>query len=130
MRSGRADEDEARLRRVLESRYWRAGDARVVVEAWERSGLTQAEFARRHGVHVKRLGWWRGRLPRSAAAPASVTLLPVRIVEDPPRRGGCGAPPGDGGGTMEVAFVGGPTVRVGSAFDAGALRRLLDVLGC
>ncbi len=33
---------------------------------WERSGLTQAEFCRRHGLKAVNLGWWKRRLGDSA----------------------------------------------------------------
>ena len=39
-------------------RYWRAAEARGVVEAWEESGETLAGFARRYGIHRRRLGRW------------------------------------------------------------------------
>jgi len=42
------------------SRYWRGRMA-----AWERSGLTQAEFCRRKGLSRAAFGWWRHRFKKA-----------------------------------------------------------------
>jgi hypothetical protein len=62
-------------------RYWREADARLVVEAWRQSGLSMAEYAKRHGVHAKRLSRWAQRL--QASPPDSLTFLPVKLRRQP-----------------------------------------------
>ena len=39
------------------ARHWRG-----LVDAWETSGLSQAEFCRRRGVKAVTFGWWKRRL--------------------------------------------------------------------
>ncbi len=39
------------------AKYWEG-----LVAAWERSGLTQAEFCRREGVKPVSFGWWKRKL--------------------------------------------------------------------
>ena len=38
------------------AKYW----ARLV-ESWQKSGLTQAEFCRRRGVNAVTFAWWKGK---------------------------------------------------------------------
>lgn len=128
MQTGRVHGGSGRLRSVLGSAYWRADDARVVVDAWRASGLSQAEFARRHGFHVRRLRRWRRWLEEAAPEPSVASLVPVTVVDLAPGVGDC---EGDGGdSTMEVVLDDVLVVRLGAGFDADALRRLLDVLAC
>ena len=46
------------------ARHWRG-----LVDAWETSGLSQAEFCRRRGVKAVTFGWWKRRL-KGARTPA------------------------------------------------------------
>ena len=48
--------------RVAARRYWREADARVVVEAWRRSGESLSTFARCYRVHDKRIARWASRM--------------------------------------------------------------------
>ncbi|MGQ0812947.1 MAG: IS66 family insertion sequence element accessory protein TnpA [Gemmatimonadota bacterium] len=50
------------LARTAATRRWREADARIVVEAWRKSGLPQAQFAREHKLHPIRFGRWVRRL--------------------------------------------------------------------
>lgn len=99
------------------SRYWREADARVVVVAYRRSGLSLAAFARQTGLSARRIGRWRERVS-APAAPAAPTFLPVEVVTAP-------AAPGR---PLEVVAATGHVVRVPVAFDATTLTRLLAVL--
>jgi len=112
----------AEVRRVVEKRYWRESDARVLVEAWRNSGETLAAFARRHGVERHRLARWVGRL--EDAADEAVRFHPVRLVDRRPESdsGGHGAP-------IEIQLASGQRVRVPRGFEAEELRRVLAVLG-
>jgi len=61
---------------------WTDDEARTVLEEWQRSGDTIAEFARRHSVSAWRLYSWRTKLRTTAkprAAPA-LSLVPASIV--------------------------------------------------
>lgn len=42
------------------AKYWRR-----LVAAWEKSGLTQAEFCRRRGVKAVTFAWWKRKLNRT-----------------------------------------------------------------
>jgi hypothetical protein len=67
---------------VAQRRYWSAGDARVIVEAWQRSGESQGRFAARYGVDPKRIGRWAARLARGEDGAS------VRAPRRHPRRHG------------------------------------------
>lgn len=107
---------------------------RVLAEH-ERSGLSVAEFARRHGISPGSLGWWRYITRRRAVEPsdrkararvgrrAHEGFVEVRVereqgIEVDVMRGG-----------FEVVVPGGCVVRVPAHFEAAALRRLLATLG-
>ena len=109
-------------------RNLRPDEARRLLVAFERSGLSLAEFERRHDLSRNRLSWWRKRLGAATATgprpvPASVTFLPVRI-EVPPRA----APTPVVAAPIELVLPDGAVVRVPPSFDATSLARLLDVL--
>lgn len=65
------------------SHRWTEGDARLVLAALDASGLRPCEFARRSGVHVKRLWSWRRRLgqPRSGVRSPTPPAQAARLVE-------------------------------------------------
>ncbi len=50
------------LKDVVGVARWSEKEARVVVEAWRRSGRALSTFAREHGISVERLGWWSRKL--------------------------------------------------------------------
>lgn len=108
---------EADVRLVAKRRYWREAEARVVVEAFWRSGETLSGFARRHGLKRGRLSRWVERLGEGEE---SLRFHPVRLVED---RGASG-----GGAAIEIELLGGQRVRVPRGFESEELRRVLAVL--
>ena len=55
-------------------------DARRVLAAWRRSGLSAAAFAHEHGLNPQRLGWWRKRLAAWSAATRATTDSLVSLV--------------------------------------------------
>jgi transposase-like protein len=66
---------------------WDADVARRLLAAWRRRGQTMAAFARKHGLNVQRLIWWRKRLGGdgdgdAADAPEPVAFIPA--VMPPP----------------------------------------------
>ena len=57
---------------------WNCGQAQIALEAQQASGLTVAEFARRHGIRAGRLYAWRYK-PDST--PRAARLVPVTICD-------------------------------------------------
>ena len=51
------------------------------IARWERSGLSRAVFARREGVKVSALSWWRWELGRKAASPVAAFVPSLSFVE-------------------------------------------------
>lgn len=109
--------------------FWRGH-----VEAWRASGQSRGDYCAAQGLSRKTFGWWAWRFdrePRPAETGVPVgRFLPVEVAaitattEEPDV------------GTMavaderiEIALPDGVAVRVGSGFDAEALRRVLGVLG-
>jgi hypothetical protein len=101
-------------RDAARSRYWREAEARVVVEAWRRSGETLVGFCRANGVASARVSRWLARLDR----PPAVPFHPVRLTQEVTARA-----------EIEVEVPGGVTVRLAPGFDAEEFRRVLAVLG-
>ena len=100
--------------------YWREADARVVIEAWRRSGRGLAEFARERGVGEGRLRRWVARLEGARRQP-EVSFHPVRLA------GASGTEP-QHGEALEVVLRDGRSVRVPYGFAPEHLRRVLQVL--
>ncbi|MGH7504142.1 MAG: IS66 family insertion sequence element accessory protein TnpA [Longimicrobiales bacterium] len=108
--------DEAVVR-VAALAYWRAEDARVLVEGWRRSGLRLSAFARRHGIQPKRLARWVRRLKREDP----VGFHRVRLVRRDRVVERAAEP-------IEIVLDSGRTVRVPSGFATEDLERVLAVL--
>jgi len=124
-----AADRNAEMARVAGLRYWRASDAAVVVEAWGRSGEGLSAFARRHGIHPRRLSRWVRELEGGVEPAEPVTFHPVRLVA-----GGdvVGVESRASGAPVEIVLVAGHvgcTVRVAPGFAACDLARVLEVLG-
>jgi hypothetical protein len=99
----------------------RAREMARVVARWERSGLTQAAFARQCGMSVHTFTWWRHRL-RAAGRPAGTAAPGFTEVV-------LAAAPGRGAPHAEVELRNGRVVRLPLvARDPAALRALLAVL--
>ncbi len=100
--------------------------ARIVAESLD-PATTSSAVARRYGLHASQLFVWRQQLQRSAPSAAAATaalgeqeFVPVLLAEDT-------AAPTEPVGRMEIA-LGPVVVRVGADVDAGALRRVLEVV--
>ena len=91
---------------------WTEVEGRAAVAAWRKSGLRASEFARRQGINVQRLHWWRKRLPEEEA----VELVPVEL--DEVRRGE----------PVLVMLRSGHMLKVGRNFDEEAFARVVAVL--
>lgn len=104
--------------RVAERRYWRAADARIVVEAWRASGEGLGAFSERYGIHPRRVSRWAGQL--GSEAEEAVVFHPVRLV--------AAALPAEPRAPIEIMLGDGCSVRVPAGFAAGDLERVLWVL--
>ena len=109
---------KTQVAQVAGRRYWREGDARVVVKAWQRSGETLSEFAERHGVDPKRIARWASQL--GGPQPEAVHFHPVRLAGDSPESWT--------GSAIEIHLAGGRRVRLAHGFEVEDLRRVLAVL--
>jgi transposase-like protein len=112
---------EATLARASANNYWTEAEAQAMLEAYEASGLSVAEFARRHGLGPQRLRWWKKR--RAEEAGPALSFVPVHVVPPSPE-----AQRAAGTDSMEVLLARGRRIRVEPGFDAGALTRLVRAL--
>ena len=90
----------------------------IVAESLD-PATTVSAVARRYGLHASQLFVWRQQLAASTAREAPA-FVPVVVTEDGPALA-------EASGRMEIA-LGTAVVRVGSDVDAGALRRVLEVV--
>ncbi len=115
------------------------------VSAWERSGLTGREYARRAGVSPGQLSWWKWKLGGSAArvrgprheqdgltsrqcaqvAATPRAFLEARIVSPIPTESSVDAA---GGSPVEIVASRPRVVRVRAGFDPLVLQQVLRVL--
>ena len=105
-----------------------AEEKRRIVEATMVPGASIARVAREPGVNANQVFGWRKRyrdVPPAAAVKAAPRLVPVMVT--PERDAAAARPPSTAAETIEID-LGDYRVRVGSAVDAQALRRVLDVL--
>jgi hypothetical protein len=114
---GMGPELDAELMELAGPRYWNEDEARVVVEAWRRSGESQAAFGRRYGIHPGRVSRWARQLENRAEEP--VLFHPVHLVQREERAWG---------GPIEIEFGRDCRVRVAGGFEARDLERVLGVL--
>ena len=114
------------VRRISRSSYWRAEDAKVIVEAWRVSGTSVAAFARLHRLSAKRIMRWTKRLADDDAP--SVRFHRVRVVA--PTAAASATPPLtlDTPPTIEIVVHDELRVRVPPGADPVELRRILDVV--
>jgi hypothetical protein len=99
------------------------------VRAWEASGLSCAEFARRAKLHAGTLTWWRWRLATESGgrrrARRRRSDAPLRFVEIPSPETASAAREGERGIELEVGRV---RLRVPEQFRPETLARVLEVL--
>jgi len=98
---------------AIAKRRWTEAEARVIVEAQRRSGVSLAAFARRHRMSAQRLYDWRRRLD-VAVAPR---FLPVILKPTAPEAS-----------AVTILLRGGRAVRVAPGFDDRMLAQVVQVL--
>lgn len=99
---------------------WTEAEARGVLNALAKSGLPVERFARERGLVPQRIYWWRKKLEARQAGESAgaMSLLPVRVVEEAPRRGE----------PVTVLLRSGHMVKVARGFDEEAFARVVAVL--
>jgi hypothetical protein len=108
-------------------RYWKQWSeehAGLVLDEADRSGLSDARFARDQGIEPNRLAWWRKRLGRRRVEPA--TGDSIAFVELKARSQG--NPVGAQTSPVKVHLQNGRQVEVPLGVDLVALCRLLDAV--
>lgn len=93
---------------------WTEVEARGVLSALRKSGLSVESFARERSLLPQRIYYWKKKLAESKA----LSLLPVRVVDRGDRRGE----------PVTVLLRSGHMVKVGRDFDEVALARVVAVL--
>jgi transposase-like protein len=104
---------------------------RELVQGWPRSGETQADYCRRHGIAVSTFHRWRERLrqetqprqPVSADALQPVTLLPVRLADRPPP-----PPSPETSAALTVVFTNGLRLEIAAGCDPSTLSQVIGLL--
>jgi len=109
---------------VARRRRWpRSEKARIVAESYA-PGASATAVAVRHGLDRNQIFAWRRQLRNRAAlvgqAPEFVPVMLASVTGS----GSVGAGPG---GRIEV-IAGGITIRLGTGFDGGDLRRVLQIV--
>jgi transposase len=109
---------------VARRRRWpRSEKARIVAETYA-PGASATAVAVRHGLHRNQIFAWRRQLRNRAAlvgqAPEFVPVMLASVT-------GSGSVGAGQGGRIEV-IAGGITIRLGTGFDDGDLRRVLQIV--
>ena len=87
-----------------------------ILQAWQRSPLTQKEFARQAGIGVSTLAAWRRKAAVKGEDRPSYVAVPNLLPAAP-------APP-----AYRLQWPGGLSLEVGSGFSTGELAALLQLL--
>ena len=115
-------------RSVDRRRYW----VRVLGD-WKSSGLTQVEFARKRGVSVQTLRWWKSRLSQEAGRPTArssrrrskrtpangASFVSVSVVP---------SAPDDDRSPIEILVAQDRVVRIRGDFDPALLRKVISAI--
>lgn len=104
---------------------WSEHEARAVIGAWRKSGVSIERFAESRGLVPQRIYWWRKKLEQPTKAPMkaepSVALVPVQITKASP-------PVRQRGEPVMVMLRSGHVIKVGRGFDEEAFARAIAVL--
>lgn len=129
------------------AKYWA-----TQVAAWERSGMTQAEYCRRRRIKAGSFAWWKRQLLGPARGrPTRPADRPKQSAKASKQRGGLTKPPERAkrraqsaklsapfvelplvtafpAPTYDLVLVGGRTIRIPWQFDPQVLSRLISVV--
>lgn len=101
---------------------WSEVEARGVLEAWRRSGVSVERFAKQRGIVPQRVRWWQMKfaaVDKTQAVTAVPALLPVRLGAETPR------PRGE---PVTVLLRTGHMLKVSHGFDESAFARVVALL--
>lgn len=102
---------------------WSEHEARGVLSAWRRSGLSIERFGKERGIVPQRIRWWKLKLEGTGTAlvksQSSLALLPVQVAESAPAKRG---------EPVAVYLRSGHIIKVGRGFDEEAFARAIAVL--
>ena len=125
-----ADVDTSERKRRRHKR-WPEALKREIVAATLVHGASVSVVARQYDVNANQVFMWRRRyrdaLERATAPPSAPALVPVTITPAPDTETAAPSPTSTSD-TIEIEVSGDCRVRVGSGFDARALKRVLDLL--
>ena len=103
---------------------WTEVEARGVLDAWHRSGISLESFAKQRGIVPQRLRWWRYKLEGAGQTAAAATttdappaLMPVRLKASAAR-----------GEPVTVLLRTGHMLKVAHDFDEDAFARVVALL--
>ena len=119
--AGFRDSPGMSLDHITRKQKWSEAEGRQVVDGWRRSGLSPADFARRHGLAEVRLLRWRARLAEQAvpADPVMAAFFPVKIKESAEQ---------DVGEGVELVLASGGVIRVPAGASPTWVARLVLAL--
>jgi len=89
------------------------------VKAWRASGLSRAEYCRRHNLSYYGLTYWYRKLKRTGSNPGTCAIVPVMSLE------AVGSRPGT---PIRIRFRQHFTIEIDADFDAAVLSKLIAVL--
>ena len=107
-------------------RRWSLAQGREALDGWRDSGLPMAAYARRSGIPVWRLIWWRKRLAQPATdhnSAARTQFLPVTI-----RQAETSRTLDNSGATIDILLGDDRLVRISDGFNAATLARIIETL--
>ena len=108
------------------NRSWPEALKREIVAASFAAGSSVSKVARQYDVNANQVFGWRKRYRDEARADRSASqLIPVVVTAEPDA---VATQPLTAAAAIEIDLAGKYRVRVGSAVEAEALRRVLDVL--
>ncbi len=102
---------------------WSEHEARAVIGAWRRSGLSVERFAKDRGIVPQRICWWRKKLegPKALVKAEPLALLPVQVAKP-------AAPARTRGEPVMVMLRSGHVIKIGRGFDEEAFSCALVIL--
>ena len=112
-------------------RRWPEALKREIVTAAFAPGASVSAVARQYDVNANQISGWRRRFSKAGdlwPGSSKMGLVPVTITSAPEVEAAAAAMSATSD-IIEIEVAGDTRIRVGSNFDSGALKRVLDVLG-